>query len=293
MRRIGHYYKINLEEDADMVEQRVSYLQETGDSVVFDREPTRWVGFRARFSLWLLQLAQWVAPGKLYTGQPPEPKTYPTTTVVSYTNFQGGAAMLNRLFKLFRRRKRKRRPEPEILEEVPPEIPDPKPVKYMSPEGIDFLKKWEGVRHEAYEDAIGLLTIGVGHLLTRDELSSGKLFLAGRWVLWREPLSEKDVEGLLRMDLVGAEDAVHDVSFDVISGKKTEVQLSQPQFDALVSFTFNVGQRAFSDSTLLRKLREGDFEGAAAEFPRWRYAGGKVLRGLERRRAAEREMFLA
>ena len=60
-----------------------------------------------------------------------------------------------------------------------------------------------------------------------------------------------------------------------------------------MSFAFNFEQRAFSDSTLLKKLKEGDFDGAAAEFPRWKYAGGQVLRGLERRREAEREMFLA
>ena len=208
--------------------------------------------------------------------------------------------MLTRLFKLFRRRKRHklsdlkfengkvRQPEPEILEEVPPEIPDPKPVKYMSPAGIDFLKQWEGVRHEAYEDAIGLLTIGVGHLLTRDELSSGKLFLlptpghpAGWSTIWRDGISDHLVEELLRNDLESTEGWV------LVQAPT----LTQTQFDALVSFTFNVGQRAFRDSTLLRKLLEGDFEGAAAEFPRWRYAGGQVLRGLQRRREAEREMF--
>ena len=207
--------------------------------------------------------------------------------------------MLTRLFKLFRRRKRHklsdlkfengkvRQPEPEILEEVPPEIPDPKPVKYMSPAGIDFLKQWEGVRYEAYRDAIDLLTIGVGHLLTKSELFSGKLYMGehstGRCVHWGNGLSEEDVEGLLRRDLMGAEGIV----------RRMLAELTQPQFDALVSFTFNVGQRAFSDSTLLRKLREGDFEGAAAEFPRWKYAGGQVLKGLQRRREAEREMFLA
>ncbi len=192
--------------------------------------------------------------------------------------------MLTRLFKLFRRRKRKRRePMPSIYQEIPAVEAEPVPTLHTSAAGIAFLKQWEGVRHEAYRDAIDLLTIGVGHLLTRDELFSGKLFLPGREVRWRNTLNEGEIEALLRMDLFGPEDTL----------REKVPTLNQPQFDALVSFTFNVGQQAFRDSTLLKKLQAGDIEGAAAEFPRWKYAGGKVLRGLERRREAEREMFLA
>ena len=68
--------------------------------------------------------------------------------------------------------------------------------------------------------------------------------------------------------------------------------LTQHQFDALVDFTFNVGCGNFRGSTLLKKLNRGDVTGAADEFPKWKYAGGKVLLGLIRRRAIEREIFL-
>jgi lysozyme len=70
-----------------------------------------------------------------------------------------------------------------------------------------------------------------------------------------------------------------------------KVPLAQGQFDALVSFSFNVGLGALGSSTLLRKLNAGDYRGAAAEFPRWNKAGGKVYEGLTRRRAAERSLF--
>lgn len=69
-------------------------------------------------------------------------------------------------------------------------------------------------------------------------------------------------------------------------------KLTQHQFDALVDFTFNVGCGNFRGSTLLKKLNQGDVSGAANEFPKWQYAGGKVLAGLVRRRAAEKALFL-
>ena len=71
------------------------------------------------------------------------------------------------------------------------------------------------------------------------------------------------------------------------------VAVTENQFSALSSFTFNVGGGAFQASTLRRRLNRGDIEGAAAEFPRWRYGGGRVLPGLVRRRAAERLLFLS
>ena len=71
-----------------------------------------------------------------------------------------------------------------------------------------------------------------------------------------------------------------------------KVGLNQNQFDALVSLVFNIGETNFRNSTLLRKLNAGDYEGAADEFPRWKYQNKKVLRGLVRRRAEEMELFL-
>jgi lysozyme len=66
---------------------------------------------------------------------------------------------------------------------------------------------------------------------------------------------------------------------------------SQHQFDAMVSFAFNLGLGAFEESTLLRKHRDGDFAGAAAEFGRWTHGGGRVLPGLVKRRAAEAALY--
>ena len=74
--------------------------------------------------------------------------------------------------------------------------------------------------------------------------------------------------------------------------EKVRVPLTDAQHGALVSLVFNIGSGNFRRSTLLRLLNEGDYEGAADEFPKWRKAGGKVLKGLERRRKAEREMFI-
>ncbi len=71
-----------------------------------------------------------------------------------------------------------------------------------------------------------------------------------------------------------------------------EVKLTQGMFDALSSFVYNVGEGQFSESTLLRKLNSEDYEGAAEEFPRWRYDNGEELDGLIRRRACERALFL-
>ena len=75
-----------------------------------------------------------------------------------------------------------------------------------------------------------------------------------------------------------------------INGRVT-VPLTQPQFDALVSFVFNVGAGAFRKSTLLKKLNAGDYAEATAEFPRWVKGGGKTLPGLVVRRAAEMLLF--
>jgi len=70
-----------------------------------------------------------------------------------------------------------------------------------------------------------------------------------------------------------------------------DVPLTQNQFDSLVSLVFNIGIGAFQRSTLLKKLNDSDYEGAQAEFARWVYAGGRRLKGLERRREAEAKLF--
>lgn len=87
-------------------------------------------------------------------------------------------------------------------------------------------------------------------------------------------------------------------NLDIMRFEKTvreavDEPLTQGQFNALVSFAFNVGVGAFLKSTMLKKLNVGDYKGAAGEFTKWNKAGGRVVDGLTRRRAAEKAMFLA
>lgn len=144
----------------------------------------------------------------------------------------------------------------------------------ISDKGISLIKQFEGLRLTAYKDAVGVLTIGYGWTQPVD----GKPIRLGMTI------KEETAERLLRTGLVGYES---DVS------KMVKVKLTQGQFDALVSFAYNLGARALSTSTLLKKLNAGDYAGAADEFPRWNKAGGKVLPGLTRRREAERALFLS
>ena len=134
--------------------------------------------------------------------------------------------------------------------------------------GIDLIKHFEGLRLHAYQDSVGVWTIGVGHTRTA---KPGMV------------ITEDEAVNLLRGDLADAESAVN---------RLVMVPLDQGEFDALVSFVFNLGSGNFGKSTLLKKLNHGDRIGASDEFKRWNRAGGKVLSGLTRRRAAERALFL-
>ena len=81
--------------------------------------------------------------------------------------------------------------------------------------------------------------------------------------------------------------------FELTVNSSVKVPINQNQFDALVSLAFNIGGPNFAGSTLVKKLNSGDPRGAADQFPRWKFADGKEMRGLVRRRAAERELFLS
>lgn len=144
--------------------------------------------------------------------------------------------------------------------------------------GIDSLKKSEGVRLKMYKDVAGLPTIGVGHLLTRSELMSGKIHIAEADVRWGDGLSMQQVETLLHRDLFSTEFHVNDL---------VKVALGQHQFDALVSFTFNVGGAALAGSQLLKKLNAGDYASIPDQMRRWFYAGGQPREGLKIRREEE------
>ncbi|HEB0916369.1 TPA: lysozyme [Enterobacter cloacae] len=143
-----------------------------------------------------------------------------------------------------------------------------------SEKGIALIKQFEGCKLTAYQDSVGVWTIGYGWTQPVD----GKPIRAGMTI------KQENAERLLKTGLVSYES---DVS------RLVKVGLTQGQFDALVSFTYNLGARSLSTSTLLRKLNAGDYAGAADEFLRWNKAGGKVLNGLTRRREAERALFLS
>ncbi len=146
-----------------------------------------------------------------------------------------------------------------------------------SDEGIALIKGFEGCRLTAYPDpGTGGTpwTIGYGWTLPVD----GKPVRPGMTI------DQATADRLLKTGLVSYES-------DVL--KIVKVKLTQGQFDALVSLAYNIGSRALSTSTLLKKLNAGDIKGAADEFLRWNKAGGKVLNGLTRRREAERALFLS
>ncbi|HCM9495669.1 TPA: lysozyme [Enterobacter hormaechei subsp. hormaechei] len=143
-----------------------------------------------------------------------------------------------------------------------------------SDKGIALIKQFEGCKLTAYQDSVGVWTIGYGWTKPVD----GKPIRAGMTI------KQETAERLLKTGLVSYE---NDVS------RLVKVDLTQGQFDALVSFTYNLGARSLSTSTLLRKLNAGDYAGAADEFLRWNKAGGKVLNGLTRRREAEHALFLS
>jgi lysozyme len=152
-----------------------------------------------------------------------------------------------------------------------------------SDHGLQLLKQWEGFKPKFYKDAAGLPTIGVGHLLKKDELASGTITIHDVPVAYTDGLTDEQVTVLLGQDLHPAENAVN-------SGAK--VALNQNQFDALVAFTFNTGIQAFTDSTLLKMLNQGNYDAVPDQLRRWVRAGGNVIQGLVNRRENEIKLWL-
>lgn len=132
-----------------------------------------------------------------------------------------------------------------------------------------LIADFEGFKSEAYRDPVGIVTIGFG-------------FTKG--VQMGDVMSYEDALERLRSEAEGHWDGIKD---------SITKPLTQSMCDALTSFTYNVGVGAFNSSTLLRRLNRSDYKGAADELLRWDKAGGRVLRGLTRRRKAERELFLS
>ncbi|MDQ3979216.1 MAG: peptidoglycan-binding protein [Actinomycetota bacterium] len=146
----------------------------------------------------------------------------------------------------------------------------------LSETGVALIKAFEGFSSVLYNDPAGHCTIGYGHLVHHGPCNGTEPgeFLDG--------ISEERGTEMLLNDAGGACDTV---------ASTVVVPLNQSQFDALVSFTFNVGAGNFLDSTLLRKLNEGDYPAVPPQLDRWVFADGQVFEGLVRRRKAEGRLF--
>jgi GH24 family phage-related lysozyme (muramidase) len=146
--------------------------------------------------------------------------------------------------------------------------PDRSATKTINAKGLRLLKSFEGLRLDAYIDAVGVLTIGYG---TTTGVTPGMR------------ITEAEAEAFLKRDLAKFEAAIANL---------VKVSLNDDQFSALVTFTYNVGEYALANSTLLRLLNQGDLQGAADQFLRWNRGDNGELPGLTRRRKAERSLFL-
>lgn len=134
--------------------------------------------------------------------------------------------------------------------------------------GIDLIKEFEGRRLDAYQDSVGVWTIGYGHTKNVKEGDS---------------ITTLEAENLLTEELKEYAEYVN---------KYVTVPLTQNQFDALVSWTYNLGPNNLRESTMLKVLNDGEYDKVPSEMKRWIRAGGKVLAGLVRRRETEARLFL-
>lgn len=139
----------------------------------------------------------------------------------------------------------------------------------INAKGLALIKQFEGLVLQAYRDPVGVWTIGYGH--TGPDVKPGAV------------ITRSQAEALLKKDLARFESAVRSL---------VKVPVNANQFSALVSFAFNVGSGALAQSTLLARLNQRDYQGAANQFGRWVYGDGQVLPGLVRRREAEKALFL-
>lgn len=134
--------------------------------------------------------------------------------------------------------------------------------------GIDLIKQFEGCRLEAYLCPALVWTIGYGHT---NGVKKG------------DKITELQAETFLTIDLQKFEKAINEL---------VTVPINQNMFDSLASFVFNIGIGAFKGSTLLKLLNKKEYGLAACQFERWNKAGGKILSGLMKRRAAEKKLFI-
>ena len=137
----------------------------------------------------------------------------------------------------------------------------------ISEEGIELLKKFEGCKLEAYQDSVGVWTIGYGHT---------------KGVYKGMTISQDDAEEMLEEEMEEYEGYIEEY---------VEVPLSQNEFDALVCWVYNLGPTNLRNSTLLMVLNQSKFDEVPEQIKRWNKAGGEVLQGLVRRREAEALLF--
>ena len=138
-----------------------------------------------------------------------------------------------------------------------------------SPKGIALIKEFEGLRLKAYKCPGGVWTIGYGHT---DGVRPGMV------------ISERQAEDFLKAELIAFEKYLNDL----------RLAINQNQFDALISFIYNVGTGNFSSSTMLRKVKANPLDNSIMEeFLRWVYSKGRVLPGLQRRRLAEMKLYFS
>jgi lysozyme len=142
-------------------------------------------------------------------------------------------------------------------------------MRNINQTGIDLIKVFEGCKLEAYQDVVGIWTIGYGH--TGPEVVKGLKWTQAQ----ADTALHKDLEEFCRS----------------VEAMTKSVPLTDNQFAALVSFAFNLGAGRLRTSTLLKKVLTKDWAGAKLEFAKWDKAGGKPVPGLTRRRRAEADLF--
>lgn len=144
---------------------------------------------------------------------------------------------------------------------------------HVSPSGIDLICNFEGKRLMAYDDGVGVWTIGFGTTIYPNGIKVKK----------GDVCTEAQAKAYMAYDLK---------KFELAVNNTVNVSLNQNQFDALVSLAYNIGTNAFKNSTLVKMLNAGDYRGAANQFDVWVNAGGKRMQGLVNRRAKEKALFL-
>ena len=146
----------------------------------------------------------------------------------------------------------------------------------ISENGLNLIKKFEGLSLKPYLCSAGIPTIGFGNTFYEN---------MKKVTLQDETITEERADSLFNFLVT--------TNFVNVVNRLVIVDINQNQFDALVSFVYNLGSGNFEKSTLLKKVNQSDFIGASLEFEKWNRSSGKVLNGLTKRRLSEKELFLS